>query len=268
MRRVAVLVTCPDCGTELPRGASAQPYGATATYRCPACGRIVKRCKTCERQVYKGGEFCLMHSPDPKKDSMAFGEEVRRQLELSNLSGGVELADFSGFHFPNYLRVAHVRYTANFSRAHFHGPVSFSDPRSGSYDFTEAVFHTSASFDVRGSELKFSGCTFKGDLRIGYGTAVTNFDAANFEGRAIFDHCRLTQASFREARFANSVLFKDTDFGDQPAESGGCVVDFTNAAFEKPASVRWFRVNRRGSHPVRFRRLLKYDESPTRILHP
>jgi uncharacterized protein YjbI with pentapeptide repeats len=151
---------------------------------------------------------------------------------------------------------------ADFSQARFQKDCGFIKAMFRErVDFHDASFDRIASFSqtMFFHDAHFSGAQFRTNA---------NFTWAQFHGDVIFwTAVFISGATFMATQFRQGADFLDTGFGHEleSLHTGGplAIADFTGARFEKPAQVRFYRVNRRSAQGLRAR----FADSEVEYLH-
>jgi hypothetical protein len=160
--------------------------------------------------------YCILHSPDPRKDIAAFNKALE---ELVKDSSSAEL-NLVGVCFPknfvNFQLIATHNNFINLEKALFNGEV----------DFESAIFANGISFDEAEffATAKFSNSYFK---------KVCSFYSSHFHDKAEFKQAKIeaTKVNFKKVTFDN-----DADFGDTLFKPEVGFINFNEAVFKGPVS--------------------------------
>jgi uncharacterized protein YjbI with pentapeptide repeats len=162
---------------------------------------------TCGEQTHGGGQYCVLHDPDPQKDVKVFRQALAHRLQNPEKSGAQETVRLAGTVFPE-------------------GFV-FSCDLEGNLDLRGAVFLGHAHFPEAsiGGDAYFSNASIGGDAY---------FSGASIGGRAYFNGASIGgNADFRGASISGDAYFRDASIGrhaDFREASIGGYADFRDAS--------------------------------------
>lgn len=148
--------------------------------------------------------------------------------------------DYATFTQKAYFKTTSFKQNATFSVTKFGQGADFTLAT-----FTQRAAFYSAKFE---KDADFSAATFSKDAHFGYATfAHAKFCRARFTKDADFPSAAFTRvADFSNSRFAEVASFQETTFipDATAADREPCPV-FTNAAFERPERVKFYKVSLR-----------------------
>ncbi|MFH1486356.1 MAG: pentapeptide repeat-containing protein [Chloroflexota bacterium] len=170
--------------------------------------------------------FCILHSPNPEKDSMLFQETLSERIKQSEDDTTVETINLEGVVFPPRMawggRI--FRKNVSFKGARFIGPTDFSWVWfSENVDFSQGEFCGTARFHLArfsksaefraahfSQEADFSSARFGNDTK---SFIVADFCQAQFLGDTDFSEAKFSSiTTFNEGRFHRAADFKQVQF--------------------------------------------------------
>jgi uncharacterized protein YjbI with pentapeptide repeats len=190
-------------------------------------GGIVADCKHYDicKLPASHGEYCILHSPDQKKDIQEFNTALKEhRLNKKN---------YSFFNFPSTFPPLELisphdnelfaPIKAKFDNAVFHGTVNFKNITIRSCSFFKATFKNNTSF------LKTN---FKGNTT--FSSAIfekhTDFSIINFNGSALFNNAKFyDNLFFNDVTFHNIASFNSSRMG---CRNSHALIEFKKVTFD------------------------------------